>query len=93
TGTLVLKGSDSIHWRTDSDGVYADVTFPLTARHRHYYDVKPTPVNTLSPDYKTYHTTSVATPYAAGSLRVYVNGVRISHQDNDVLPPPDTEFP
>lgn len=92
-GTLVLKGSDSIHWRTDNTGVYADVTFPLTSRHRHYYDVKPTPVNTLSPDYQNYYTTSVATPYAAGSIRVFVNGVRVSHEDNDVLAPADVEFP
>lgn len=92
-GTLVLKGSDSINWRTDSGGVYADVTFPLTSRHRHYYDVKPTPVNSLTPDYQTYYTTSVATPYAVGSLRVYVNGIRISHEDNDISPPPDSKFP
>jgi hypothetical protein len=93
TGILTLKASDSIHWRTDNSGVYADVTFPLTSRHRHYCDVKPTPLNTLSPDYITYHTTSVATPYVAGSLRVFVNGVRISHYDNDVSPPADTKFP
>lgn len=93
TGTFVLKGSDSVSWRTDNTGVYADVAFPLTSRHRHYYDTKPTPVNTLSPDYQTYYTTSIATPYVAGSLRVYVNGVKISHYDSDVLAPADVKFP
>ena len=93
TGVVALKGSNSVVWRNESDGVYADVTFPLTARHRHYYDVKPTPVNSVSPDYQTYHTTSVATAYAAGSLRVHVNGVRISHADPDPAPPADVKFP
>ncbi len=92
-GTVVFKGSDSINWRVGDEGVYADVNFPLTARHRHFYDVKPTPVNTMSPDYQTYYTTSVATPYAANSLKVYVNGIRISHEDNDVSPPADVKFP
>lgn len=93
TGTVNLKGSDSITWRADNTGVYADVTFPLTSRHRHYYDVKPTPVDDITPDYQNYFTTSVSTPYAAGSLRVYVNGVRISHEDNDVGAPADVKFP
>lgn len=93
SGVMTLLPSDSITWRVDEDGVYADVTFPLTSRHRHYYDVKPTHEDTMDPDYQTYYTTTVATPYAAGSLRVYVNGVRISHLDEDVGAPDDVQFP
>jgi hypothetical protein len=92
-GIVKLRGSDSISWRVDVNGVYADVNFPLTSRHRHYYDVKPVALNPLSPDHQNYVTTSTNTAYVAGSLRVYVNGVKISHQDNDVGAPPDVKYP
>lgn len=93
SGTVVFNDSDSVLWRVESEGVYADVAFPLTARHRHYYDIKPIPLDPENPDYQNYTSTSVPTAYAEGSLRVYVNGVRISKLDADANPPDDVKFP
>jgi hypothetical protein len=93
SGTVKFNDSDSVLWRIETDGVYADVAFPLTSRHRHYYDIKPTPLDPDNPDYQNYTTTSVTTAYVEGSLRVYVNGVRISKLDVDVGAPPDNSFP
>lgn len=72
-GTVSFKNSDSIEWRVSGTEVYADVTFPMTARHQHYYNIRP-----VTGDFINYVTTLVSTPYRAGSLRVYINGVRIS---------------
>lgn len=93
SGELSLQDSDSITWRNEIDGVYADVNFPLTSRHRHYYDKKPVHVDLITPDYQNYYTTSVPTAYVENSLRVYINGVRISKLDSDPSPPPDVSFP
>lgn len=93
SGTIQMQVSDSVAWRVEDDGVYADVLFPLTSRHRHYYDLKPSPQNESTPDYQNYLTTSIATPYMEGSLRVYVNGVKISKEDDDVDAPADVKFP
>lgn len=75
---MVLRPSDSITWRTDGDNVFADTYFPASAIHRHYYGIVPAHQNTSTPDYQNYKVNSVATPYAEGSLRVYVNGVRVT---------------
>ncbi len=80
-------------WRTDNSGVYADVQFPLSSRHKHYYDLKPAPQNIITPDYQNYYTTTLATAYMAGSLRVYVNGIKISHLDTSPGAPADIQFP
>jgi len=93
SGTVTFQDSDSVEWRVEIDGVYADVTFPLTSRHRHYYDKKPAHQNPTTPDYQNYKTTTIATPYMEGSLRVFVNGVRISKLDLDAGAPADNKFP
>lgn len=83
-GQVVLRGSDAIKWRLDDDGaLLADTTFPAAARHRHYYDVTPTHQNTLSPDYQSY---KVIYAYKEGTMRVFVNGVRLS-QSSEVMVP------
>ena len=51
--------------------------FPQSVRHVHYYGIIPVPTNLITPDYIHYQVTSIATPYKAGSLRVYLNGIRL----------------
>jgi hypothetical protein len=83
-GQIALRGSDAITWRLDVDGaLIADTTFPAAARHRHYYDVTPTHQNALSPDYQSY---KVAYPYKEASMRVFVNGVRLSTSVEVMVP-------
>ena len=47
--------------------------------HRHYYDLEP-----ITTDYRNYQVTSVNTHYIEGSLRVYLNGIKLN-SDYDVL--------
>lgn len=83
TGTMQLKPSDSIYWSVDTDGsLQANTNFPLTVRHLHNYDIVPVPQNLFSPDYKNYVVTSTATQYRSGSLRVYINGIRLTQSGN-----------
>lgn len=89
TGVVAFRESDSISWRVTGTDVYADVAFPLASRHQHYYSIDPSPLTPMSPDYQNYYTTSIQTAYKEGSLRVYVNGVRISPTDaNDPIQVP-----
>ncbi len=80
---LHFKASDSIYWTIEQDGsIKANTTFPATVRHLHNYDIVPVHQNLLSPDYKNYVVTSTGTPYRSGSLRVYINGIRLTQSDN-----------
>ncbi len=79
TGEFRLKSSDSIFWTLDPSGaIAAQTTFPASVRHLHFYDQIPVPLNPLAPDYQNYVVTSLATPYRQGSLRVFINGVRLT---------------
>lgn len=50
--------------------------FPATAAHEHHYDITPYHEDPGDPDYQNY-TTPAAVAFVDGSLRVYVNGVRV----------------
>lgn len=81
--TLHLKPSDSVYWSVETDGsIKANTNFPATVRHLHNYDLVPEPENILSPDYTNYIVTSTSTPYRSGSLRVYINGIRLTKLSN-----------
>jgi hypothetical protein len=85
--TVTFKASDTVTWRVESgNNVYADLGFPSAAAHLHFYDQTPAPANIITPDYKNYKSTTVATPYVEGSLRVYINGVRLSETDSVYAP-------
>jgi hypothetical protein len=82
-GEMILKPSDSIYWSVDMAGaIKANTTFPATVRHLHNYDLVPVHENLISPDYQNYVVTSTATAYRAGSLRVYINGIRLTQSGN-----------
>lgn len=77
-GTVRLKGSSTIFFDFEApDVVRAHSVFPPDTAHRHHYALQPEHQNPSSPNYKNFKTTSVNTPYDEGSLRVYVNGVRL----------------
>ena len=81
-GIISLEQSDSVGW---------DLTPPISPAspyilkpvlnistdfaHNHYYDLEP-----ITVDYQNYLVTSVNTPYIEGSLRVYINGIRINSE-------------
>lgn len=71
--TLIVEESDSITWSYTGGKLSAETNFPSSVRHNHYYGLVPVTVN-----YLNYTTTSIATAYKEGSLRVYVNGIRLN---------------
>ena len=74
-----FSNSDTVTWTVlENNVVQAHLAFPPTAAHRHYYDIIPVSADIITPDHINYKTTSVATPFMEGSLRVYVNGIKLS---------------
>jgi len=75
-GPVVLKNSSTINFNVSEPNIIsAEVSVGLQNAHRHFYGVEPQSAN-LSPDYMNY-ITGLNVPYEIGSLRVYINGVRI----------------
>jgi hypothetical protein len=58
-----------------------DLAFPVEAAHQHFYGITP-----VTEDLLNFTVSYYALPYVDGSLRVYVNGVRI-FSDADVYVP------
>lgn len=80
---VAIVDSPTVTWNVDSPStVTANFAFPISAAHEHNYDIIPVHANLMTPDYTNYKTTSMATPYIDGSLRVYVNGIRVSESDS-----------
>ena len=73
---LKINNSSTIRWYTqDGQNVRAEVSTGLTNPHRHFDNVAPTHKN-LIPNYKDYIINGGAA-YSSGTLKVYINGVRI----------------
>lgn len=83
-GPITLRQSDTISWSVTGNEVKANLGFPTEAAHRHYYDLEP-----VTDDYQSFKVTSVSTPYMEDSLRVYINGVRISSSAQVYVPGSD----
>jgi len=78
-----LQPSDTIKWQFVSPNkLRAVTTFPSSAAHQHFYDGDP-----VLESGSTYKINTIATPYVAGSSRVYVNGIRLSQTDSVYVPP------
>ena len=66
-------------WEVDAPNkIKANLGFPIEAAHRHFYDQPAIPSNQMQPYYQNYSVNSETTPYIAGSLRVFLNGIRLS---------------
>ena len=74
-GTIVFADSVSTAWRWQAGKIYLDLAFPVAAAHLHTYDTDPT---NPTGDFRTYY---VPVTYLDGSLRVYVNGIRLNEDD------------
>lgn len=87
-GNVNFANSESIVWEISSNNVVkAELAISTEFAHRHYYDIEPI---TIEDDdevlYKLYKVTSTFTPYIEDSLRVYVNGVRLSSSSDVYYP-------
>lgn len=77
-GTVRLEGSASIFIDFEAPNtVRFHSAFPPDTAHRHHYALAPAHQNPSTPDFRNFKTTAVDTPYEEGTLRVYVNGVRL----------------
>lgn len=85
-GLLKFKSSDSIAMQFTSPDIvsFHSIYSPETA-HLHNYEIEPAHQNASSPDYQNFVTTSINTPFKEGTLRVYINGFRISNSPIKVL--------
>jgi hypothetical protein len=81
-GTLTLANSLSTSWRYQSGKMYLDLAFPIESAHQHYYDIIPD-----SDDFLIF---SVPLEYIEGSLRVHINGVRLT-ETNEIYHPTATQ--
>ncbi len=87
SGTVRFVPSSSVSFSLDSPNKVAfDLAFPAAAAHRHYYDQTPVHATPLSPDYIHYKVNSQAIAYMDGTLRVYINGIRLSSSEEVYVP-------
>lgn len=87
-GPIHFAPSDSIQWQVVAPNVVKAVLgVSIEFAHRHYYDIEP-----ITSDYQNFQVTSTNTPYIDGSLRVTINGMRLSSEFAVYVPsnPPGT---
>jgi hypothetical protein len=86
SGNVELRSSATIFFDLEAPNVVrAHSSFPPDVAHRHVYDVEPahqslgysSSSSSSGPDWRNFKTTLLGTAYVEGSLRVYINGVRI----------------
>ena len=81
--TVRVVDSDTVTWSVTSPNIVkANLAFPAGAAHKHYYDQIPVHVDTDIPDYTNYKVTSWATAFVDGSLRVTINGIKITKTES-----------
>ena len=78
-GTLRLLNSSTIFFEFTCPNILkAHSVFPPGVAHVHHYDLSPAYDNPSGPSFQHYKTTSLNTPFQEGTLRVYLNGTRLS---------------
>jgi len=91
TEVLRLRNSTTIFFDFTAPNILkAHSIFPPDMAHRHHYDLVPAYDIPDGPSFKSYKTTALSTPYEPGSLRVYVNGIKLTNTDVKV---PDYSSP
>lgn len=71
-----LQPSEYIGWEVENPNVIKPVlNLGVEFAHRHYYDLEP-----ITSDYINFSVNNVNTQFMEGSLRVYINGVRLSSE-------------
>jgi len=79
TGVVRLMNSSTIFFDFQSPNIVKlHSIFPPDTAHRHHYDRTPAYDNPSSPSYRHFKTTAINTSFEEDSLRVYVNGVKLT---------------
>jgi hypothetical protein len=86
SGTVVLADSSSITIEHVAPNIIKwNLAFDTASAHQHYYGLTPVDA-TSTADYTNYKVNTSSTEYIDGSLKVYVNGVRI-YEDAEIYVP------
>jgi len=86
--TVEFIDSDTTAWALEgSNKIRLDLAFPSTAVRNHFYDLTPVNVNLGVPDYTNYKTTSTNTAFIDDTLRVTINGIRLTDGTGIYVPP------
>lgn len=85
-GVMRLVRSPSIFFEVSAPNELAiHSNLPPDVAHRHHYDITPAYDNPSSPSFQNYKTSSLNTPFMEGTLRVYLNGTRLTDQSIKVM--------
>mgnify|MGYP006277386569 CR=1 FL=1 len=80
--TLRITESDTILWTYESPNkIKPELKLSTAFAHRHFYNLTPILISGT-----TYKVTTVSTPYIADSLRIYINGLRLTTSDYTEAP-------
>jgi len=89
SGVVIFEESTTVAPAvTAPNRIKFNLAFPVEAAHRHFYGLTPVHADLLTPDYVNYKVNSGASEFVEGSLRVYINGVRIFETDEVYVPGP-----
>lgn len=81
-GPLNFDPSSTITWAiSDGNNLSANLNFPPHSLKLNFYDQTP-----ITTDYQNYKTTTISTPAQPGSIRVYINGTRLSETAEVYVP-------
>ena len=93
-GTLQIKPSSTLTPSFEAPNILKfNLNFPSSAAHEHHYGLTPVHIDEVNPNYMNFATTTTNTPFIDGSLRVYINGVRIFEQQEIYAPGAMVEDP
>lgn len=78
--TLKLRNSSTIEFNFQSPNIVtAHSVYPPEFAHKHNYDIVPAFDIPSGPTYKLFKTSALNTPFIEGSLKVYVNGIKLTN--------------
>lgn len=87
SGELVFESSTSIEVEVEAPNIIKwNLAFDPSSMHQHFYSLTPVDDNLTTPDYINYKVNSISSAFISGSLRVYINGIRI-FSDQEVYVP------
>ena len=88
SGVVEFIPSDTITWSIEAPNkVQPLLTFPISAIHQHFYDQTPINADNLDPDNINFIINTLLDPsYIDGTLRVYINGTRLSETAEVLVP-------
>ncbi|MCF6237713.1 MAG: hypothetical protein L3J79_02690, partial [Candidatus Marinimicrobia bacterium] len=87
SGEIIFRSSTSIDVELEAPNIVKfNLGFDTAAAHRHYYGLTPVDANLTNPDLINYKVNSIPSAFVSGSLRVFINGVRL-YSDKEVYIP------